>query len=110
MMRNAFLTFAFVLFCFLTFAQQQPTSFTWKKADLQEIGASDTQISQLLQLTKDSQLRVKAINEDASLSDADKQAKVKEEYKARREERNKILTPEQLKKVNQITKERRANK
>ena len=108
-MRNVFLTLAFVLLCFFSFAQKQPTSFTWKQDDLKEIGASDAQISQLLQLTKDSQLRVKAINEDASLSDDDKKAKIAEEYKARRVERSKILTPEQLKKVNQISKERRGN-
>ncbi|GEM_PF-3656777 len=108
-MRNVFLTLAFVLLCVFSFAQKQPTMFTWKKDDLKEIGASDEQITQLLQLTKDSQLRVKAINEDTSLSEDDKKAKVKEEYAARSAERRKILTPEQLKKANQINKERRAN-
>ena len=67
-----------------------------------KLALSDAQVKQLKDLREDMERKVKAIREDASLNQESRKQKIMELKKTAEDGRNKIFTPEQLKKMEEM--------
>ncbi len=79
-----------------------------KEKMAQELGLTDQQKQQMKALQQDQRKQMKAVRDDSSLSQEQKQAKVKEIHKAGMEKRDALLTPEQREKIQHLRAENEA--
>jgi periplasmic protein CpxP/Spy len=74
------------------------------------LNLTDDQKSQIKKIREDAKAKADAVKSDSSLSDADKQAKVKEIHRAAMKQSHDVLTPEQREQLKAKMRERRAEK
>jgi len=102
------LLFTLFIACFtMVFANAQdspkkPTSFSWNKASLTEIGCDADQIKKIAVIKKDAAEKRTKVEEDATLDEKAKKAEIKVIIKDRNEAMNTLLTEDQRKKVVEI--------
>jgi len=75
----------------------------------EKLNLTDQQKQQMQQLRQQNKEQAKTIRDDKSLSDADKQAKLKELHKQAHEQMMGLLTPEQKEQMKQMRQEHRKN-
>ncbi len=104
-MRKLVLTLALALSAVL-FANAQdvkkPTSFSWNKASLTEIGCSPEQIQKIADVRKVATEKRKAVDADTSLDEDAKKVAVRALLKERNDGTNAVLTDDQKAKVKEI--------
>jgi len=74
------------------------------------LNLTDDQKAQIKKIHEDAKAKAEAVKADASLSEADKQAKIKEIHHAAMMESDKLLTPEQRAQMKDKMKEHKAEK
>ena len=97
-----FLAFSVVIFANAQEAPKKPTSFTWNKAALTEIGCSADQMQKVAAVRKAYAEKKKTIDADATLDETAKKAAVKAALKERADASTALLTDEQKEKVKEI--------
>ena len=75
-----------------------------------DLNLTDDQKMQIKKIHMDAKAKAEAVKADSSLSDADKEAKIKEIHRATRMEADKVLTPEQRAQLKDKMKEHKAEK
>jgi Spy/CpxP family protein refolding chaperone len=90
-------------------AASQSTQPENKHGDrLAGLNLTDDQKAQIKQIRQDAKAKADAVKADASLSNADKRAKLKAIHRDARMQRRKVFTPEQRKQLKTKVRERRA--
>jgi Spy/CpxP family protein refolding chaperone len=74
------------------------------------LNLTDDQKTQIKKIHMDAKAKAEAVKADTSLSDADKQAKIKEIHRGAMADSEKLLTPEQRAQFKEQRKERREEK
>ena len=70
-----------------------------------KIGLTDAQVSQMKQLREANQVKMKALRENQSLSRVQRQEQMMAMKETMKEQRKKIFTPDQLKKMEEMKKD-----
>lgn len=75
---------------------------------LQELNLTEDQQAQIKKIHQDAKMKMDAVNADSSLTDADKQAKIRAIHRASMKQIHAVLTPEQREQLREKVRERRA--
>lgn len=94
----------FAVFAYAQDAPKKPTSFVWNKTSLTEIGCDAEQIKKISAINKEATEKTKQIKEDSTLDEKAQKSAIKVATKERNEARLAVLTDEQKKKVEEISK------
>lgn|SRR5690606_9424684 len=85
-----------------TVSAQDKVVFLHKQETMDIIGLNQEQQAKITALTKQSFADITKIKKDAELSESEKKSKVSAVYKKRQQDYEATLTPEQLKKYNEL--------
>ncbi|MFD1628315.1 hypothetical protein [Pseudopedobacter beijingensis] len=108
MKKLSLLTLLVGLFFFAN-AQNKPSFSYYSLETLEAIGTSKEQQTQIFEIRKNSEERVRAVKKDASLNEEEKKAKYKEIYGEGGALYKKVLTSEQNEKLKILFKEFQEN-
>lgn len=75
---------------------------------MQELNLTGDQQAQIKKIHQEARAKMDAVNADSSLSDADKQAKIRAIHRASMKQVHAVLTPEQREQLREKMRERRA--
>lgn len=82
--------------------EKKNTVFLHKTETMEAIGLNAEQQTKITELTKQSFTDIAKIRKDTKASDSEKKSKISKVYRQRQKDYEAVLTPEQLKKYNEL--------
>ncbi|MFD1631014.1 hypothetical protein [Pseudopedobacter beijingensis] len=101
-MKRSFLVGGLLFMLSFTVIAQSKTVFLHKQETMDILGLNQVQQMKITTLTKQSFQDITKVKKDTELSESEKKSKISGIYKKRQQEYEATLTPEQLKKYNEL--------
>lgn len=101
-MKKSFLLAGLLFMLSFSVNAQSKAVFLHKQETMDAIGLNQEQQAKITTLTKQSFADITKIKKDTELSESEKKSKISSVYKKRQQDYEATLTPEQLKKYNEL--------